>query len=436
MFSPMEDYPISTIIERKFVEEFEMMLRIVDSEHESPGSYLFQAPYEIDSQGHIESVNLDQISPSRIPLSLFELPFLKSLAFNNCNLLEIPQELRACRSLKRLSFFNNSISRIPEWFGEFHDLEEMNFESEPITSIPMALKTLKRLKEVRLTGHALADFPKVIYTWKNLEKVSLSGKNFDLHKMNWKNHPKLKSIHLDEFENLELSLQFSHLRHLEILEITTVQNISFPPNMNRLLALKEVYLYDCQLKAVPEQIFRIPNLETLNLDKNKITTIPPQVVQMTCLETLRVTENPITKMTPKLISLPNLFKVFIDDSAFAINHATIKNFEKAGISILNQDKIRQEQKRSIKDVEFANPNFGGLFSDRMGKVMAIRNGNKHLIKQLKQERRRYYKKYGITGLMDKPMLKLKANRKATRNSRNKYQKIAKYKKTLTSHRKL
>ncbi len=426
----MNEYNVSTEIEQKFVDEFNYILSIVFIKEEPPILYSFEAPYTVNKEGHVEQVVLGKIPPSKIPLSLFKLPFLKSIKFHDCNLQEIPSELRACTKLKTISFFKNNITKIPEWFSEFKKLEEISIESMPVDIIPLSLKSLTKLKNVHITDHFLTEFPSAINYWKNLEHLSLTGGKIDLNKIEWSIFPKLTNINLYKCNVLTLPESLTKLKKLTELQLSKIQLLEFPENMNQLQSLKQLHITKSNLKRIPDQILNLPNLEVLNLDDNKISQIPPQIKSLTKLEVLRINNNPIKNISKNLKDLANLYHIFIGKHAFLKNRSQFRVFEKNGIAVINDET---NQRRELMDIN----NFDGnnLFSDRMFRFIAIKNGNKKLIQQIKIERKRYMKKYGITGLMEKPSrnsLLIQTNRK---KYGNKYKQIAIYKKKLTNPRK-
>jgi internalin A len=91
-----------------------------------------------------------------------------------------------------------------------------------------------------------------------------------------------------------------------------------PPEISKLLNVKELNLCGNQIDAIPDAISQLQNLQKLNLSRNQISLIPDTIFQIINLKELSLYGNQI-KVIPKLFSrLINLQQLFLYDNQISV----------------------------------------------------------------------------------------------------------------------
>jgi len=71
-------------------------------------------------------------------------------------------------------------------------------------------------------------------------------------------------------------------------------------------ALTSLYLCDCSIKEIPNEIFDLNWLNKIDLSNNKILDIPLEIISLSKIESISLKNNSIKKIPKELVFLPNL----------------------------------------------------------------------------------------------------------------------------------
>jgi len=122
----------------------------------------------------------------------------------------------------------------------------------------------------------------------------------------------------DWIEELWLWADETHVLDLEWIEDEDVETggyySGFPRNVNKLLKLETLYLYNNQLKKLPTEIGCLGNLKDLSLKKNKLKLIPKEVGLLVNLKILSISENQLEILPEEIGSLINLEELYLYDN--------------------------------------------------------------------------------------------------------------------------
>mmetsp|Transcript_70046 Transcript_70046/g.210451 ORF Transcript_70046/g.210451 Transcript_70046/m.210451 type:complete len:1272 (-) Transcript_70046:33-3848(-) len=221
-----------------------------------------------------------------LPVSLSQLPWLKTLALARnklchfpravCSLTaleeldvasnqltELPESVAALKSLRRLSLWNNRFSRLPEAVGWLTALEQLDARLNQLTQLPEWVSRLRSLKVLELHGNMLSRLPETLGELTALEWLDVGeNKLTELPESIWR----LESIK-------ELHLRFNKLLRL-------------PVTIGSLVALQILNVYGNQLTELPEGVSRLPALTELTAGENPLQ-LPPSVVAVQGIVSVR-----------------------------------------------------------------------------------------------------------------------------------------------------
>jgi Leucine Rich Repeat (LRR) protein len=188
------------------------------------------------------------------PANLHLLSQVRFIYLKKAGLKAIPPELKLFPNLFSLNLQTNEIQFIPEWIGDLKQLYTLDLWSNQIKVIPESIGKLTNLHELTLNNNQISVIPDCLGNLKKLTTL-------------WIGHNQIRVIP-DTLKNLQklhcLGLNYNKIEVIPEWVGNTTQDVMY---------LSHVYLYDNQIRAIPECIknryyFRF---EVYN---NKITYIP------------------------------------------------------------------------------------------------------------------------------------------------------------------
>jgi Leucine-rich repeat (LRR) protein len=253
---------------------------------------------------------------SAIPDQIANFLNLEILILKGNGLTSLPDWLSQLKQLRCLELSNNQVPSIPE----LPQLEELEISSSHL--IPTGISNLGGLRSLSLSycqePSSLEALPPLLL---NLELNSVATTQLPVLPQGLE-RLKLRQTPIQALPTLpklrELSVQFNLLEKspnlpdsLEILELSSVgidcaplpempnlrqldlslNPTRFPDNIERFEKLERLFMVDCGLTELPQQMAQLRLLHWINLNVNQLTSLPQGLTQLQNLALLHVKAN-------------------------------------------------------------------------------------------------------------------------------------------------
>ena len=129
------------------------------------------------NKNKISFINLDNCDLLQIPQEIVNFKKLEGLSLSYNNLSNLNFNFNKLESLKRLILNDNRVERLPESFFNLNMLEELQISFNRLEYLPESIKNLRRLRILNLFNNRLRSLPKSITELKMLEKLNISFNN-------------------------------------------------------------------------------------------------------------------------------------------------------------------------------------------------------------------------------------------------------------------
>ena len=193
---------------------------------------------------------------------------------------KVPEALHAFQQVTQLEIWGVGADCSLQALSKMPQLQVLRIQSVFGRQNLNYITALKRLGELHLIGCRLANLPFEQSNWANLEVLDLSGNRFTLeyYVEELMQLSKLRALRMDgnPIEWLPHRL-FEHQR-LEYLSFDGCKIVGIKGDVGYNKVLKEIYLGNNFLSALPIESVDFPNLKRLSMPNNKITALPPIVV--------------------------------------------------------------------------------------------------------------------------------------------------------------
>jgi len=205
---------------------------------------------------------------------LRQLPNLRILKLNRCNITKLPENIALLDQLLMLSLYGNNLKSLPATFGELRQLKYLNLGMNlKLTSIPDTFKNLQCLQVLDISETRFKSFPAVIGYCSQLIELSA-------------NRCKIETLPetLGNLVNLrKLSL---HHNRIETL----------PQSFGNLEALRDVHLSANRLKDLPKSFTKLHNVSSVFLGGNDFETFPKELESLKSMYNLYIHQTPIRQI--------------------------------------------------------------------------------------------------------------------------------------------
>lgn len=272
---------------------------------------------------------------------LSELPQLRVLDLQRCQLTQFPSGLEDHPELQQIDLSHNQISRWPfthkappkltalRIFGQVLDLsegsaplpqlQELSLGSSPrqLSQLPPALlQAMPELRSLRIWG-ALEELPSSLCNLSKLEDLDLRGNR--LHDSLWPllfKLSQLKTLRLQENQLQSVPHGFGQLVHLEHLELEKNSIQSLGDDFWSPLNLQVVNLSDNELQELPAPSQELPALRELWLARNQITALPDALEYFPALRHMDLEDNQLRTLPPSILKMPKLSDPILTGNLF------------------------------------------------------------------------------------------------------------------------
>lgn len=140
---------------------------------------LLQIPQEIVNFKRLEGLSLSYNNLSNLNFDFSRLEFLKILILND-NLVEsMPDSFFNLNMLEELHMSFNSLEHLPESIKNLSRLRILNLFNNRLKSLPKSITELKMLEEINISFNNISELPENIYSLKNLRIFSLNNHEYN-----------------------------------------------------------------------------------------------------------------------------------------------------------------------------------------------------------------------------------------------------------------
>ncbi|XP_030926111.1 disease resistance-like protein DSC1 isoform X1 [Quercus lobata] len=214
----------------------------------------------------LQMLDLRKTVIKELPSSIKHLTSLTSLTLRYCmNLVHLPSTICSLRLLNSLDLFGClKFDNLPENMGNIKGLEVLNLCWTAIKEAPSSIVLLKNLKQLNIHG-SKSDFYSQPASLESMTPLQTSS-------IFLPTSPPRRSL-------LPSFLYF-------YLPTSPVPMGFLLPTLSGLQSLTYLYLRDCDLSSIPNDIGCLPSLECLNLSGNNFVSLPKSMSQLSNLQIL------------------------------------------------------------------------------------------------------------------------------------------------------
>lgn len=247
-----------------------------------------------------------QVDYDDLFLRLLSLPSLEYLGMpHTLKKVQLPQNLLKLNHLKGIKISGFKEFLFPDEMGAMSSLESIVLPTEPYENLSEELLKFSGLPALKNLALGYAKFNtedlRQIRELSELEKLYLSIFEIDdvqdlVDNISQENN--LKELRLENLKSNKGISDYSKLRHLEKLHISTYPGyrISLPESLYNLEHLKSLSVHTDSLFSLSEKLGNLKNLEELKLSYNGITSLPEQIGELAKLKHLELSNNDISSL--------------------------------------------------------------------------------------------------------------------------------------------
>jgi hypothetical protein len=261
-------------------------------------------------------------------LSVIDKSSLKSLSINESIVLDTLLNLDGC------SEFRIKVARNSGWF-KFTNLNSCIGFSCEFNTMHLDLKDFNTDIEIlNLVGFNPLFLENEDYISK-FSKLKGLWLRFDYPidvELNLENLTDLELLDLESFTSLPSSIITTSLENLWINKIYNLDTNYLNSIIGNNPLLTSLTISNCNLKSIPNNIFKLESLRLLNLSENKLNSLEYDFSKMKTLQTLFLDNNYISEFNYKLFELPEISQVNLE-----FNNLKRKIIPSGDRDIINQD---------------------------------------------------------------------------------------------------
>lgn len=227
----------------------------------------------------LESLIIESTSLAVCPESIGNLKQLEFLRIMDCKIKYIPSTLGNLTRLKRLDLSENKLTELPEAaINPLKLLELLNLARNKLVQLPNNLN-LPVLEVIDLASNKLKTVPAWLFQLPNLTSLELSSNELvSLPEITGKNKITYLDISNNKIYKLPESIAvLSALKKLDIGRNTLLY--SLPKNFCQLKNLKNLNLFWCMLRKLPEEIGSMDSNLVIFAPGNLLTNIPTSALK-------------------------------------------------------------------------------------------------------------------------------------------------------------
>uniref|UniRef100_A0AAY4EW08 Leucine-rich repeat-containing protein 7 n=1 Tax=Denticeps clupeoides TaxID=299321 RepID=A0AAY4EW08_9TELE len=264
------------------------------------------------------------------------------LDYSHCSLQQVPKEIFSFeRTLEELYLDANQIEELPKQLFNCQALRKLSMPDNDLSNLPTTIASLVNLKELDISKNGIQEFPDNIKCCKCLSVVEASVNPIT----------KLPDVWVCVCNTNSLSIH--RLSQLERLDLGSNEFSELPEVLEQIHNLKELWLDNNSLQAIPGSVGKLRQLRYLDLAKNRIETLDADISGCESLEDLLLSSNMLQQLPDSIGMLKKMTTLKVDDNQLTSLPNTI-----GSLSLL------EEFDCSCNELESLPPTIGYLHSLR------------------------------------------------------------------------
>ncbi len=207
-----------------------------------------------------------------------QLPNLKKLTANHCNMFYLPVSIRRAKTLKEVNLSDNHIKYLPPIF-EYTFWESLDLSYNCIDTLPSTLVFMNTLKELDLSYTPAIENKFTYYTTeflKNLETLKLSGAS-------------------------KIPKEISKIDHVKELVLTNGSFEILPEEFQQLSGIKKLDVRGCENLKISDLVESLTgsyeSLVELKIGHKNLTTVPYNLSKLKKVKVLRINNSCLEKLS-------------------------------------------------------------------------------------------------------------------------------------------
>ena len=233
----------------------------------------------------------------------------RELDLRDRGLDSLPSEIGQISTLEVLWLDRNNLRSLPNSLQHLKRLHLLSLRNNELSTLPSWLNRLPELRQIFIDYNLFGQVPDEIWQLNDVISLGLSGiKKPDLSKI--RRYPNLRTLYLQECGLHGLPNDLYSLERIATLYLEGNELSSLPYFLVAMQELETIYLSRNAFKSVPESLMRMNHLRYINLAQNEIERLSHRISNWTELRTLVVANNPLGQLPEQIGTLKNLTSLY------------------------------------------------------------------------------------------------------------------------------
>uniref|UniRef100_A0AAY4EXW5 Leucine-rich repeat-containing protein 7 n=1 Tax=Denticeps clupeoides TaxID=299321 RepID=A0AAY4EXW5_9TELE len=278
------------------------------------------------------------------------------LDYSHCSLQQVPKEIFSFeRTLEELYLDANQIEELPKQLFNCQALRKLSMPDNDLSNLPTTIASLVNLKELDISKNGIQEFPDNIKCCKCLSVVEASVNPITKLPDGFTQLLNLTQLFLNDAFLEYLPANFGRVDcYCAVLIFCWSLCLVFQPEvLEQIHNLKELWLDNNSLQAIPGSVGKLRQLRYLDLAKNRIETLDADISGCESLEDLLLSSNMLQQLPDSIGMLKKMTTLKVDDNQLTSLPNTI-----GSLSLL------EEFDCSCNELESLPPTIGYLHSLR------------------------------------------------------------------------
>ena len=202
------------------------------------------------------------------------LRYLRQLCASRNKLRTLPRGVSSMASLWKLNLDYNNLDSLPDSFEGLAELKTLSLDANNLRTLPPSIGRLLCLQEFTATKNGFAGMLPSVAKLPNLKRFSLSDNCVRTLPKTLGSMEMLSYLDLERNE-METLAPLHMLKNLEVLKLKRNFIRLIPPEVEKLVKLKEFDISENQLVGIAAELRFLTNLAVLDLSNNQLISLPP-----------------------------------------------------------------------------------------------------------------------------------------------------------------